>query len=275
MSGTATQYLPLLFILATGFLWLRRPNDRWLHLLAINGMWIPIVQCMWLGLVRVSHFTPPRYDEWFLATDSWFGYPSFAVGRLVEAHAWFKELVTWDYILYVGAIFTAVAVNFALVGIRRGYQTFAAMFMSAVLAIPIYSLVPACGPRYMFSGFPYNPPHFATLQVLYSAANPNCLPSNHMSLALLAAAFVWRWKAGRIIGILHVALTTLATLGLGEHYAIDLIAAVPYAAAIYWLSNRFFNPVCMVSVPANKVGSIPTTGTRITSPCLDFEVVSP
>jgi hypothetical protein len=34
------------------------------------------------------------------------------------------------------------------------------------------------------------------------------------------------------------ALTALATLGLGEHYLIDLVVAVPYALAIFAFSSN-------------------------------------
>lgn len=250
MAHTATQHFPLFFILAAGFLWLRRPDDRWLHLLAIAGLWIPLVEYMTLGLVEVSHFTPTRYDEWFLTADTWLGSPAFVVGRLVQSTPWLKSLVGWDYILYIFATFGAVAANFALVSIRRGYAAFAAMVMSAVLAVPFYSLWPAAGPRYAFASWPFRVPALSTLHILRLAAPPNCLPSNHMALALLVAAFIWRWRAGRVIGVIHIALTATATLGLGEHYAIDLLAAVPYAIAIYWLATMTTGAPRSAPVPA-------------------------
>jgi hypothetical protein len=249
MADTATQHFPLFFILAAGMLWLRRPEDRWLHLIAITGLWIPIVEYMTLALVQVSHFTPVRYDEWFLEADGALGYPSFAIGRLVASHPLLAWLVRWDYMLYIFGTFGAVALNFALVSIRKGYTAFAAMASSAVLAVPFYSLWPAAGPRYAFSTWPITVPHLNHLEVLHLAAPPNCLPSNHLSLALLVAAFIWRWPAGRVIGLLHIALTILATLGLGEHYAIDLIAAVPYAIAIWWMVHRFSAAIASAHLP--------------------------
>jgi len=242
MTGTATQYLPLLFILIVGGLWLRKPQDKWLHLLVVAGSWIPVVGGLMLGLERLTNVTGLRYDEWFLVVDGWFGYPSFAAGRLLQAHHSLELIVLTDYISFVLVVLFAVAANFALVSIRGGYRVFWAVALSCFLAAPIYATLPASGPRYAFAGFPYRIPQLTELHaLLIPGAPPNCMPSVHMTLALLVAAFVWRWRAGKALGALHVALTALATLGLGEHYLIDLIAAVPYAIAIYWLSGLRFS----------------------------------
>ena len=40
--------------------------------------------------------------------------------------------------------------------------------------------------------------------------------------------FLWHWRLGKVIGIVFLVLTVVATLGSGEHYAFDLICAVPY-----------------------------------------------
>ncbi|MGB6159359.1 MAG: phosphatase PAP2 family protein, partial [Acidobacteriaceae bacterium] len=59
------------------------------------------------------------------------------------------------------------------------------------------------------------------------AADPmalrNCIPSLHLTWALLGVVYIaprWRWSA-----IVFAALTATATLGIGEHYLIDLIVA--------------------------------------------------
>jgi PAP2 superfamily protein len=243
MVNAALQHFPVFFILAAGFLWLRRPDDRWLHVLAISGVWIPLVEYLTLGLAEVSHFTPARYDEWFLLADRALGSPAFWVGRAVQSIPWLRVVATCDYALYVFAAFSAVAANFTLIGIRRGYAAFLAMLFSNVLAVPFYSIWPASGPRYAFASWPWSVPEISHLIVLHLAAPPNCLPSNHLSLALLVAAFIWRWRAGRILGIVHVCLTVVATLGLGEHYAIDLFAAAPYAFGIFWLAEKVTGPI--------------------------------
>jgi hypothetical protein len=70
------------------------------------------------------------------------------------------------------------------------------------------------------------------------------MPSLHMTWVLLA----WWNSRGlpkwiRSIAMIFVVMTTIATLGSGEHYFIDLVVAFPYslavqAAATYTLSYR-------------------------------------
>jgi hypothetical protein len=65
------------------------------------------------------------------------------------------------------------------------------------------------------------------------------MPSLHLVVALLVAASVWPlgWSL-RIAGVAFIALTVLATLGFGEHYAIDLLLAIPFAAAVWLAVHR-------------------------------------
>jgi hypothetical protein len=41
------------------------------------------------------------------------------------------------------------------------------------------------------------------------------------------------------LGLAFVFVTAFATLGLGEHYLIDLIVAVPFTVSVYALSSLF------------------------------------
>jgi hypothetical protein len=61
----------------------------------------------------------------------------------------------------------------------------------------------------------------------------NAMPSLHTAWALL---IFWRTRRNRFairaVAGLFLLLTLLATLGLGEHYVIDLVVAVPYVVAV-------------------------------------------
>jgi hypothetical protein len=233
----AAHYAPVFVIALAGLLWLRRPDDKWLHLLVLAGLWIPLVAAMTGGLMGIGHLTSVRYDDWFLAIDARFGYPSFAAGRLLASTPWLKWVASWNYVLFIPIGFAAVTANLAAGRIRSGYEAFIAMLLSAVLAVPFYMFLPASGPAYVFSGWPLVlPPN--GLHIIFSSAPPNCFPSNHMSIAILATLAVWRWRVGRILGCTHIPLTIIGTLGLGEHYTIDLIAAVPYAVCIFWVASK-------------------------------------
>ena len=59
----------------------------------------------------------------------------------------------------------------------------------------------------------------------------------HMVIALMVLYFARRWTTGLVLGLLFVAFTITATLGFGEHYVIDLLAAIPYTALMIYLGG--------------------------------------
>lgn len=110
----------------------------------------------------------------------------------------------------------------------------------AVLAVA-FSLCPAAGPAFAFGrAFPAHLPDPGGVGLAPSSVpNPfprNCVPSGHVAFALLAYLTVSdvqtasRWLRTGALGFLI--FTVLATLGLGEHYLIDLVLAVPLTVAL-------------------------------------------
>jgi hypothetical protein len=70
----------------------------------------------------------------------------------------------------------------------------------------------------------------------FDHAPRNAMPSLHMALALLIAIAAGRMgMMARIVASLNAVGTTIATLGLREHYLVDLIVAVPFTVAIHGL----------------------------------------
>lgn len=93
------------------------------------------------------------------------------------------------------------------------------MCFAAVLAVPCYLLVPAAGPAYAGQ----------------ANALRNCMPSLHLTWAALL--WIDARKAGLRRGLLiFMGMTAIATLATGEHYVLDLIAAVPFTWAVHRLS---------------------------------------
>lgn len=83
-----------------------------------------------------------------------------------------------------------------------------------------------------FVAFPATGPAHVTDPV----ALRNCIPSLHMTWALLAVVYTSpRWRA---IAVIFAALTAAATIGIGEHYVIDLVVAVPYTWATCRVVSR-------------------------------------
>lgn len=95
---------------------------------------------------------------------------------------------------------------------------------TAILIWPLYLLCPAGGPKYLAD----------------SIQGINAMPSGHFAWALL----IW-WFTRKHCGVftqalagVFVMLTFLATLGAGEHYVVDLIVAVPFAACVWMLVHQ-------------------------------------
>lgn len=111
------------------------------------------------------------------------------------------------------------------------------ILVAACIGYACYFVMPAVGPRYFFgSDFPMHMPETIADAVWTSTATDaprNCLPSLHATwsiLTWLSLRHSPRWH--RQIGAVFVFLTFLATLGLGEHYAIDWLAAMPLVALV-------------------------------------------
>jgi predicted membrane-bound spermidine synthase len=112
-----------------------------------------------------------------------------------------------------------------------------------IAASLLYHLCPITGPRFLFEGyFPHALPLADTIPLESTIVRPtarNGMPSMHFASSLLLwmnAGYVGRWARG-VFAVL-VGLTVLATLGLGEHYLVDLVAGVPAAVALQGLCTR-------------------------------------
>lgn len=116
--------------------------------------------------------------------------------------------------------------------LTRGYRTYISYLLCCFTASICFIFLPASGPGYAFTSFPFTLPTYTHPHVINLLAPPNCFPSIHMAMAIIFCLSVWRWRVGKIIGGLHIILTICATLGLGEHYLVDLIAAVPFTLLI-------------------------------------------
>ena len=120
------------------------------------------------------------------------------------------------------------ATNFALIAIGN-----------LIAGYGVYLFYPAAGPAYAFPNvFPRLTPVLSGLHAQIIAAPANAMPSLHMSAALLIWWNSKHWRRARFLALAFLALTILATIGLGEHYCTDLIVAMPYALFIQALGTR-------------------------------------
>ena len=89
--------------------------------------------------------------------------------------------------------------------------------MNLVAAVPIYLLIPVCGPQAAFPDFPSVLPQVTAHPILLMAV-PNCIPSVHTYSALLVAWYLRRWAVGKVFGVAYLVLMIAATLASGQHY---------------------------------------------------------
>jgi hypothetical protein len=103
----------------------------------------------------------------------------------------------------------------------------------------MYTVCPGAGPKFLFgSAFPYKTPDHIVPHVRFLPnVALNATPSGHLAWALLLL-----WVARRHCGkycqyncSVFVGFTILSTMGLGEHYLVDLILSVPFAAGMWAL----------------------------------------
>jgi PAP2 superfamily protein len=187
---------------------------------------------MWPALLAAIPFLPDVYDLALIRLDATLGLqPASVIATLFQdfplLHA-FHVVVYFQLALAMGL----VAALEARSGRRMGVGLLPAALAAAVIGYALYAAMPALGPRpYFGDGFARILQDFAAppAEPLVNTTHPrNAIPSLHMTWALLvylAARRQGRWaRAGAAC---FAFCTALATLGLGEHYFVDLVAAAP------------------------------------------------
>ena len=147
---------------------------------------------------------------------------------------------------------------YAMVGLAmrknaiRSLHVWRTLVVPFALAFVLYAFLPVTGPAYVFwdNQFPDHLPQALDVvakQVIVPPASRNAMPSMHLTGALL----IWMLSVGlRLrVAILFSSVLALATawatIATGEHYLLDLIVALPYAAflgtALIW-PERLWHP---------------------------------
>jgi hypothetical protein len=187
------------------------------------------------------YLNPQTYDYYLYAFDGTLGLQaSFWLGRILAKSSY---LTNFCKLFYAGLPLAIVFICALEFQVRQGsYLNMLKVFIiTGVIGFFLYDLYPAAGPLYRFGSFPQAP---VTAQIILEpaplgTAARNAMPSLHMAWALL----IW-WNAQQHTRLIRLAagfflfFTILSTLGLGEHYLIDLIVAVPFAVAMQALCTN-------------------------------------
>ena len=186
------------------------------------------------------------WDPIVLGLDAAFGQPSFAVGRVAAGHPALLTLLSLVY-LFLPVVMAAMLVLERRRLIDRGHDRggengrglLRPILLAAAVGYVLYQVYPVVGPEPLFGArFPYGeavlpgpPQHLVEVTAI---ADPrNCMPSLHVAWALL---IYWHARAlgtpARAAGAIWLVSTIFATLAMGQHYFVDLVVAVPFAALI-------------------------------------------
>jgi uncharacterized membrane protein len=221
--------------------WFMVPADRkraeWL--LAATCLAIPAPALCEAATTYLSRLVPFKLDQYVFRIDGLLGFqPSFVLGRLAEHHLWLEIAGQVAYGALPCAVLAVCAAYLWAGSQRETLGVICAFLLNLFLAIPIYLLIPVCGPVFAFPRFPFVEPHSLSPHRIAILEPPNGIPSVHTSTALLILWLVWRWPLGRILGTIYLALIIFSTLASGQHYLLDLVIALPYALGILVISRR-------------------------------------
>lgn len=123
------------------------------------------------------------------------------------------------------------------------FGLFRGLIACGFAAALLYAITPVTGPAYVLAKvFPHRIDALLAQAPTWLATAPgqfaprNGFPSFHLAWALMAALLCWRQSLpARVAFGAYAALIAAATLVLGEHYLVDLVAALPVLAAIFAL----------------------------------------
>jgi hypothetical protein len=216
--------------------------------LAVRGSWLFLLPSLIalfftlevsLFLDIISTFPRVTYDALLYAADGALAGPiSFRVGQFFASEPLIGAICTAIYLapppglIYVYALEakskTPPRVDIVTTLVAMGAAGYA-----------LYFIVPACGPRFAFFGFPDHFPEEVADLVQSPHGPRNAMPSLHMASALIAYAHSRRFgRIAIIASVIFVIGTFFGTMGTGEHYFVDLVVAIPFTAMMFALLQQ-------------------------------------
>jgi hypothetical protein len=118
---------------------------------------------------------------------------------------------------------------------KNAFPALLAFLLTGPIGAIFYTMFPALGPVHIFmADFPWRPLTYQQVPRLFLESLPvagprNAIPSLHAAWIFLVLWFCRGLSlVEKIVGAVFVIFTLIATLGTGEHYLVDLIAALPF-----------------------------------------------
>jgi hypothetical protein len=253
LSGATVKELLLLLVGTVLIRILWQSTTRYHNLLAFLGAalfpWIFMTTSVDL-MVEAIHHLPYVYDPVLYRIDAILMLDWVSVfADLLKQHATLGRAILFNY-YYIAFWGILAAISQCLNTPPSRAYLLLCTFTLGIFGFCLYYLTPAVAPFFFFGGlFPDHLPPSQTLplhQVLSPIASfRNTMPSLHTASALLMYLALRNSPAWhRVIGAFVVLCILVSTLALGEHYAVDLIAAFPLVLLV--------RGVCAVYLPAGE-----------------------
>lgn len=252
-----TVALLALFLPVSGLL---RTRNLGRTVSAVLGRWLPLLAYLVAAGPLMSATlvaTPFVLDPVLLRMDLSLGFnPSEAIFAWEYDLAWVRFVSIWGYPL-LGLFLGAIVATLHLAGTAAHCRRcLLALTLVATGGLICYHLFPAVGPLHAFPSLFEKPAATPALaaratgirhsivtgpdRIAGSLSHPrNVMPSLHTAFTLVALAAAWSWRRHVFWLCLPVGLVQIFTaLTLCVHYAVDIIAAVPFALASWTLADR-------------------------------------
>jgi hypothetical protein len=178
------------------------------------------------------------YDNYFLAFDGLLPWP--IAPFTAEVFSGRPVLSTVFEVVYQSLFF----VFCAFVALQRGPHhsvrghLISRWFLTGIIGFALYFVMPGIGPDIAFykplGRLPVPGDVTPTIMSTFVVDPRNAMPSLHGAWVYLL--YICTYKMGNVIRLatlLYAMATVVATLGLREHYFIDLIVALPFAVAVH------------------------------------------
>jgi len=208
--------VPLLILVVS--LFRRERRCRWLDLTTVIGYAVYVAVGTNLTVLLIQRITR-NYDRTFLRLDEMLGFHPVAFADAISQH----RAVMVTLILAYAALPIMIGLAWVL---EQDLVMRRAVLWGGCLCFVFYALFPAVGPG-----------HFDWAHQVPMPAPDNCMPSMHLTWALLIALNARSLRL-RIVLWVYAVLVAAATLVLREHYLVDLIAAVPFTIAVQWMARH-------------------------------------
>ncbi len=215
ISGVLTLFLAVVWML-------RDQKDKTRPLLVfalVLNLFYGVLFTLFMG--REGVLFPWKYDHVLFRMDQALGLQAALIAPHLQG--------PWRVPLFVAyELLVPMMIFWFLVARYRSIRGSVVLAYVAELAIGplLYAIVPACGPIYVFGTRWLHPPAVQPDAIRLTGI-PNTFPSLHVATALVFVFFA-PTKLWKVIALVFLAATFLATISTGEHYVIDLVPGLAF-----------------------------------------------